>query len=159
MRIQKKTDKILEPDMTPMIDMTFQLIAFFMVIINFTVSEQNQAIQLPKSELAKPQDQPIKDLLTLQVTRPDDKDGKTYVFFAGSRMEVVPMSAGGGQILSQLQKEKQLLQLKEKTPGDATIIIRGDSFAQTGRVQELIAVCQEVGFENFALRARQEREK
>jgi len=27
-----------EPDMTPMIDMTFQLIAFFMVLINFSQS-------------------------------------------------------------------------------------------------------------------------
>ena len=38
--------------MTPMIDMTFQLIAFFMVLINFTEADQNQAINLPSSELA-----------------------------------------------------------------------------------------------------------
>ncbi|MDP6717396.1 MAG: biopolymer transporter ExbD, partial [Pirellulaceae bacterium] len=41
MKIKKgATNNILEGDLTPMIDMTFQLIAFFMVLINFTQSEQ-----------------------------------------------------------------------------------------------------------------------
>ena len=54
MRIRKKAEGIHEGDLTPMIDMTFQLIAFFMVLVNFTQTEQNQRIQLPQSELAKP---------------------------------------------------------------------------------------------------------
>ena len=55
MRIAKKHDSsILEGDLTPMIDMTFQLIAFFMVLINFTQWESNDKGQLPDSELAKP---------------------------------------------------------------------------------------------------------
>ena len=55
MRIAKKHDSsVLEGDLTPMIDMTFQLIAFFMVLINFTQSESNDKVQLPDSELAKP---------------------------------------------------------------------------------------------------------
>ena len=37
-----------------MIDMTFQLIAFFMLVINFSDVEQDQRVQLPASELAKP---------------------------------------------------------------------------------------------------------
>jgi len=35
------------------------------------------------------------------------------------------------------------------------VVIRADSDAKTGRVQELIKVCQERGFERFALRAKQ----
>ena len=42
--------------MTPMIDMTFQLIAFFMVLVNFADADQNARIRLPSSELAKPAD-------------------------------------------------------------------------------------------------------
>ena len=45
-----------EGDMTPMIDMTLQLIAFFMILINFSEGDQNQLIRLPASELAKPPD-------------------------------------------------------------------------------------------------------
>ena len=39
---------------------------------------------------------------------------------------------------------------------DATVIIRADRNAQTGRVQELIQVCQENDFEKFALRAKED---
>ena len=48
-----------ESDMTPMIDMAFQLIAFFMVLINFSEADQNERIHLPSSELAKPPDAPL----------------------------------------------------------------------------------------------------
>ena len=54
MRIKKPDSGIAEGDLTPMIDMTFQLIAFFMVLINFSQAEQNDKIELPLSELAKP---------------------------------------------------------------------------------------------------------
>ena len=39
-----------EIDMTPMIDMTFQLITFFMVVKNFSEAEQDDRIQLPLAE-------------------------------------------------------------------------------------------------------------
>lgn len=54
--------------MTPMIDMVFQLIAFFMVLVNFTEVNQNQRIHLPSSELAKPPDTPLESPITIQVT-------------------------------------------------------------------------------------------
>jgi len=68
MRMRKKDSGVHEGDLTPMIDMTFQLIAFFMVLINFTQSEQDKRIKLPSSELAKPPDGPIDHPLTLHVT-------------------------------------------------------------------------------------------
>ncbi|TSA08111.1 MAG: biopolymer transporter ExbD, partial [Planctomycetaceae bacterium] len=55
-------------DMTPMIDMTFQLIAFFMFVINFTEAEQDERIQLPSSQLAKPTEGTIETPITLQLT-------------------------------------------------------------------------------------------
>ncbi|GAF77378.1 unnamed protein product, partial [marine sediment metagenome] len=46
------------------------------------------------------------------------------------------------------------------TPGrnvkDATVIIRGDRDAKTGRVQQVIKLCQETGFEKFDFRAKQQ---
>jgi len=54
-----------EGDMTPMIDMTFQLIAFFMVLVNFADADQNERIRLPSSELAKPPDRPFESPITL----------------------------------------------------------------------------------------------
>jgi len=51
---KKRNTEILEGDLTPMIDMTFQLIAFFMLLINFSEVDRAEEIVLPKSVLATP---------------------------------------------------------------------------------------------------------
>jgi biopolymer transport protein ExbD len=63
--------------MTPMIDMTFQLITFFMFVMNFSEAEQDDRIQLPLSQLAKPVDGPVEKPITLQLT------SKGSVIYAG----------------------------------------------------------------------------
>jgi len=128
--------------MTPMIDMTFQLIAFFMVVINFAGADQNEQIHLPESELAKPPDAPLEFPITLQLTK------KGTVILAGEE-------TGIGGIGSLLLRERQVLEQRGHGVGEAIVVIRADSDAKTGRVQELIKVCQERGFERFALRAKQ----
>ena len=57
-----------EMDMTPMIDVTFQLIAFFMFVLNFSEVDQDQRINLPSSELARPPDVAYDEPLTIQLT-------------------------------------------------------------------------------------------
>jgi len=132
-----------EGDMTPMIDMTFQLIAFFMILINFSEGDQNQLIRLPASELAKPPDTAPAYPITLQMT------SKGTVFYG-----VEEYTLDG--IVPILQVEKQLVERRGGDYRDTTIIIRADRYAKTGRVQELIRTCQSVGFEKFTLRAKQE---
>src|SRR5436190_8365618 len=66
-RLKSKIDISAEGDMTPMIDMTFQLIAFFMVLINFADDNNNQTIKLPASELARPAEAPPDDPIVLQM--------------------------------------------------------------------------------------------
>ncbi len=145
MRLRKRKGAgAAEGDMTPMIDMTFQLIAFFMVLVNFTDADQNARIRLPSSELAKPADNPLESPITLQLTR------KGTVLFAA---EEVPIAG----LKPLLLRERQVLDATPgKSAGKATIIIRADREAKTGRVQELIKACQETGFEKFALRAKQQ---
>ncbi len=153
MRVAKRqnTEEALG-DMTPMIDMTFQLIAFFMVLINFSEAEQDDRIQLPASELAKPPEVPFESQITLQLTKPEGAAGVSSVIFSGRKVPVK-------QISVPLNQEKSLLLRRNMTPADATIIIRADKAAQTGVVQELIKECQDVGFEKFALCAMQEERK
>ncbi len=136
-----------EGDMTPMIDMTFQLIAFFMVLINFTEADQNERVRLPISQLAKPPDAPMEDAITLQLT----KEGT--ILLGGDEYSLE-------RLQQPLRRERQVI---ENTPGKsvaaATIVIRADMRAKAGRVQEVIKVCQETGFERFALRAKQAERK
>jgi biopolymer transport protein ExbD len=136
---------IAEGDMTPMIDMTFQLIAFFMVLVNFAEVDQNERIRLPSSELAKPPDAPTKQPITLQLTK------KGTVLMGGEERSIPGLKP-------LLLREKQVLEAMPNVGyRDATIVIRADRTAKTGRVQEVIKVCQETGFEKFVLRAKQEQ--
>ncbi|MFM9064282.1 MAG: ExbD/TolR family protein, partial [Pirellula sp.] len=76
MALKPKFDaKAAEGDMTSMIDMVFQLIIFFMVLINFSQDDQNQAIKLPSSELAKPADAPLENPIVLTLAF----NGKVYI--------------------------------------------------------------------------------
>jgi biopolymer transport protein ExbD len=127
-------------DMTPMIDVTFQLITFFVFTLNFSEAVRDDRIQLPMSQLAKPAEGPPSEPITLQVMN----DGRAI--YAG---EPVAMAELGGY----LENEKRVMISSGKEPSAATVIIRGDSQAKTGDVQQLIKTCQEKGFEKFVLRA------
>ena len=143
MRIKQPASSVFEGDLTPMIDMTFQLIAFFMVLINFSQNEQNQQVQLPESELAKPPDGPPEYSITLHLTPSAD-------VIIGDQQ--IPLAALGPFLV----REASVLQAQGMQPEEATIVVRGDRFAQTGRVQELIQVCRDHRFEKFALRAKED---
>ncbi len=139
---KKKQTEVAQGDLTPMIDMTFQLIAFFMVLINFTQSEQDQRVQLPDSSLAKPAELPLDHPVIIHLA----EDGEAI--YSGQKIPI-------GGLGPYLQKEIRALEFSGDGVEAATIVIRAHRFCQAGRVQELIEECQEVGFENFALRAQE----
>jgi biopolymer transport protein ExbD len=128
-------------DMTPMIDMTFQLITFFMFVMNFSEAEQDERIQLPLSQLAKPVEGAIETPITLQLTNSGS------IIYAGELVAV-------RDIGSYLEREKSVMLDAGKEPSAATVIVRADGRAKTGEVQDIIRICQEKGFERFALRAQ-----
>src|SRR5512135_438911 len=43
-----------EPNLTPLLDVVFQLITFFMLVINFTAENYDQRIHLPVAGSARP---------------------------------------------------------------------------------------------------------
>jgi biopolymer transport protein ExbD len=49
-RKKRNTDEKASPDLTPMIDVTFQLLIFFIICTRFKVEERNHQVQLPKDE-------------------------------------------------------------------------------------------------------------
>ncbi len=142
MRIKKDKSGILEADLTPMIDMTFQLIAFFMVLINLNEAEQNQTIKLPDSVLAKPPQTPPEFPVTLHMM----DDGR--VIYAGRPIEIEGMGPF-------LEREANDAIRRGLEPGEVNVIIRGDMRAKTGKVQELIQKCQENKLEKFSLRVKE----
>ena len=132
--------------MTPMIDMTFQLITFFVFTLNFSTAVQDDRVQLPTSQLAKPAEGPSVEPITLQLMN----DGR--VIYSG---EPIALQDVGGY----LENEKRVMISASKEPSSATIIVRADGRSKTGDVQEMIKVCQEKGFERFVLRAEYDESK
>ncbi|QDT69772.1 biopolymer transport protein ExbD [Planctomycetes bacterium MalM25] len=147
MRLTKgRKQEIVEGDMTPMIDMTFQLIAFFMVLINFSDVEQDQRVNLPASELAKPPDTAYDEPITVQMTADET------ILFSGQEMTIDDLRAA-------IRQEGTFLREYSSDDGEnklaqATVVIRADLESRTGRVQEIIKACQDAGFEKFALRGK-----
>jgi biopolymer transport protein ExbD len=138
-RRRTRGQSVTDIDMTPMIDMTFQLIAFFMFVVNFSEAEQDDRIQ--SSQLAKPAETPFEVPITLQLT------SSGSLVYAGELFEVASLG-------TVLEREKTVILDTGKEPADATIIVRADGRSPTGEVQEIIRICQEKGFEKFALRAK-----
>ena len=131
-----------EVDLTPMIDMTFNLIAFFMLLINFSQSEQNDRVTLPVSELARPTEIPEEFQIIVHITNANT------VEVAGN---IVNLEA----LRSHLSSELSHLQISGKKPADAYIVLRGHESIPGGKVQEVIKRFQDIGFERFALRAKE----
>jgi biopolymer transport protein ExbD len=132
--------------MTPMIDVTFQLIAFFMFVLNFSEVDQDQRINLPLSELARPPEVAYDEPLTVQLA------GDDQIIFAGNYVSADGLKAA-------MLREAQIIKTHpEKKVSDVTVIIRADRKAKTGKVQEIIKICQEAEFDTFALRGRQSDE-
>ena len=139
---KKKSTEILEGDLTPMIDMTFQLIAFFMLLINFSEVDRAEEILLPSSALAVP-----------PVVRPDyqiilNLDPSGEVVFEGQK--------NGIDLLNPLLSRQVDAAAREgiRDPADIAVIIRSHEDTPTGIVQELIAKCQESELQSFSLRVK-----
>ena len=144
MRVKSKKVDLAEGDLTPMIDMVFQLIAFFMVLINFAQTESNDRVVLPSSQLVKPPEAPLEFPIILHVTQ----DGS--IILGGD--DYTPQTLRIG-----LQRELAVIRAEKKDPGDANVIIRAHKDTAAGDVQEVIRVAQEQELVNFALRVKEDR--
>lgn len=153
MRVREASYAIPELDMTPMIDMTFQLIAFFMFVMNFSTELVREEIQLPVVQLAQPVTQSKVEPIVLNI----DADGSVYL-----PGEVVNITEPDGlaQLNSFLYREAALARLRMRASGlppdaplNATVIIRADRAAPFDLVRKVLRSCREAGFVHYSLRA------
>lgn len=137
--------------MTPMIDIVFLLMTFFIMVINFSQAESNEAVHLPDSELAQPPETPPDDPMTIQI----DADEHIYLGAAQCFLDTVPGSAFGRPLSEVLKEELRVKKMiSEIDPSDITLIIRADGEASVGFVQRVIQLCQAQGIISYTLRAK-----
>ncbi len=133
----------MEGDLTPMIDMTFQLIAFFMFLINFSEVDRAEEILLPSSRLAKP-----------PMVRPDyqiilNLEPGGQVKFQGQVIQKIEFMS------SIFKQETDAARREGVNESDIAVIIRSHEDTPTGLVQKLISQCQQSQLESFSLRVKE----
>lgn len=142
---RRKKTEILEGDLTPMIDMTFQLIAFFMIIMNFSKVDRAEEIMLPTAQTAKPPEV-VPDYQFILNLTPDGA-----VKTRGQVIEKIEF------LKSFLNREISAAKREGVVAANIAVIIRSHEDTPTGLVQELIAKCQASELENFVLRVKEDR--
>ena len=125
-------------DLTPLIDVVFQLLIFFMLSSTFVVQSTIQ-IEMPEAEGAAQLEQ--KDLsvtLACGTGGPEGK-GKIYV-----NSKEVPSMEELTRILTERVSERPGLML----------LVRTDARTDTGRLLEVLGIASSVGIQKFGLGAQ-----
>jgi biopolymer transport protein ExbD len=154
MKFKATKQTIVEADWTPMIDMTFQLITFFMMVSNLEQTQADERVKLPADRLARPPLAPREDEVVLNVgffrnDKGEKIDPQAYVFYGEEQIRVLDY---GPRLKREFDIAKRTK--NEQAARDMTVVIRADSDVPTGLIQELIKMGQESEFTKFALKAK-----
>ncbi len=134
-----------EPDLTPMLDMVFQLVTFFMLVINFKGAALDQALQLPVLGSARPLEWKGEyEPLVLNI----DADGhiKVYGTVVDPEKHIAREAA---------ELKAQLKAAGQPTTGElpVPVVMRSDKGTKFHLVNRVIQICQENGYQQFSLSA------
>jgi biopolymer transport protein ExbD len=146
-------DASAEPNLTPILDMVFQLITFFMLVINFQSASLDLNLKLPVVGSARPVDtKGQEELLILNI----NTKGQLMVY--GNEKDIDSYIAGEAQA-SLLKARQEQPDLKHGDELPTTVVIRADQATPFQLLNRVIKACQENGFRRFALKAmNRERE-
>ncbi len=143
----KKSRLPVRIDMTPMVDVAFLLLTFFMLTTQFSPAEQVK-IEVPSSHSAFKV--PDSDVMTIFV----DKDANIYMGVDGQTLMA--------RLFGQDAKLKRMVQVKLENLGDLLIqarisnpklrtVIKGDVNADYGVIEDIMNVLQKTQITRFAM--------
>ena len=143
----KSHDKSADPNLTPMLDMVFQLITFFMLVMTFKSAEIDFNLSLPVVGSARPvKTEGRTGLLVLNIDS------------AGNLRTTQPIRDLDAFV--RIESQATLL-ANRMTPADlerrgelpTTVVIRADRATPFGKLNRVIKACQQNGFRKFAMKA------
>ncbi len=129
MAVKMKRSTSLAINMTPMIDMVFQLLIFFLVATRFMQTERELDMSLPSASEARPLTATPREIFVNI-----DQDGRFYV---------------DGQYRQEEELEHVMRQSAANNPLTQTVVIRADRQADWQAVATAINVCKKVGIANY----------
>jgi biopolymer transport protein ExbD len=137
-----------KPNLTPILDMVFQLITFFMLVINFKTAAMDLSLRLPVVGSARPVDSRAReDLLVLNI----DAEGQLNVY-GQARLDIERYIATEAQAsLLYARRTQQGLAAGDDLP--TTVVVRADRTTPFAMLNEIITACQKHGYRKFSLKA------
>jgi biopolymer transport protein ExbD len=157
------------PNLTPILDMVFQLITFFMMVCNFKMGELDQEVNLPAIGSARGCDTPEgQTVLVLNVKFPRTSKEKVAehpgLYWQKNRIDNKDLGESardpdiekfirGEAHASAMKAGKKLdeMQLDDVLP--TMVVLRSDQGVHYGFLSKIIKACQDNHFQKFALKA------
>jgi len=140
MKFKKETPHRKQPtlDLTPMIDVVFQLLIFFMLSSTFVVQSAVQ-IEMPKAKGATNLEK--KELSITLAYGTDGPEGKGKIYLDETPVESMEEFT---QIVSQRVSDRP----------DLIVLIRPDSRSQTGRLVQVLGILNSLGITKSSIAAQ-----
>lgn len=132
----KKSDALGMLNMTPIIDIVFQLLIFFLVATRFAQEERELEVSLPHASEAQPLIAEVKELIVNV-----DKDGR---FFIDGRFRDAP------------ELESILAQAVASNPASQSVIIRADKHVEFEPVVRVMDLCNKTNVAEYRVTAADE---
>ncbi|HET6422097.1 MAG TPA: biopolymer transporter ExbD [Planctomycetaceae bacterium] len=137
----------VDTNLTPMLDLVFQLITFFMLVTNFKGAAMDLSLKLPVLGSARPlewsgKNEPL--MINLNSTGKIRSEGRDH--------EIDPF----------IQREARFVKLQLRAAGTdykegddlpVPVILRADKDVKFATLNQVIRTCQEVGYRQFSLSA------
>jgi biopolymer transport protein ExbD len=144
-----------EPNLTPILDMVFQLITFFMLVINFKSASMDLDLKLPVLGSAQPVETKGRDLLILNIT----EDGTLKILGQEFRDKAIESQLHTQAVASREVAKKENRDMKDDDDLPSLVVIRADKSTPFVLLNRVIRGCQENGYRNFALKAKNKPEE
>lgn len=132
--IRSKSRALESLTMTPLIDVVFNLLIFFLIASKFAEEERELPVRLPEASEAKPLFSKPQELF-INI----DQDGRYYV---------------GGKTLSLGELERLLFKAWSANPSRTSVIIRADERCRLKPVVAAINACKKAHINDYRLATR-----
>ena len=131
MRIGRETrEAVLNVDMTPLIDVAFLLLIFFMIISVFNRMERQAELELPEAYQALIHKDIAKDRMVINVER----DGRIKLFGQPATID---------ELRREMRRRAPMLRRYGLTAGRAPVEVRGDKKCQYRHIRGILAALYE----------------
>jgi biopolymer transport protein ExbD len=140
------------PNLTPILDMVFQLITFFMLVANFQAASLDQNLRLPVVGSARPvESQGVESLLVLNI----DKEGNLIVYGQPRPIKDYIAKEANASLIA---ARRTLPDIQEGQDLPTIVVVRADRNTPCRLFNNVIRECQARGFRKFALKCMNKEE-